>query len=187
MKNIVFSILLLFGAVAIGFIYLAPEWRINQELRHKISQLNAVNDELKELGTRRDELKEKLNQIPEEDLLRLAQALPEGSDKKTFMVLLEELTKQNGVKTRSINITETDSFAPKTSQPQPSPFSANLATQNIKELGLQLTVESSYPAFKRFLASLENSLRLIDVFDITFGAAVGENSGFSIRAKTYYQ
>lgn len=187
MRNITTSILLLFVAAIVGFIYLQPEWKNYREHRRNVAQLNAVRDELNDLAAERDHLKEKLDQIPEEDLVRLAQALPEGSDKKTLMVLLEALTVRDGVKMKNIVLADDTPAVQPSSQPQPGPFQNALIGQSVKELGMQLAVESSYPTFKRFLQSLEKSLRLIDVFDISFSGASGENALFTVKAKAYYQ
>lgn len=187
MKNIVFAILLIFGAVIIGFIYLFPEWNTYKDLRKKMTQLETIRNELNDLSQERDQLKEKLTQVPEEELTRAAQALPEGADKKILMVLLEGLTAQEGVKLRNITIDQAPIPGKISQQPQPTSFSTSLIDQEIKEMGVQLGVETSYLGFKRFLSRIEKSLRLIDVFDITFSSATGENTSFAIRAKVYYQ
>ncbi|OHA00689.1 MAG: hypothetical protein A3C07_00510 [Candidatus Sungbacteria bacterium RIFCSPHIGHO2_02_FULL_47_11] len=193
MSRIIATILFLIGALAVGIIYLAPQWDRFKSLRTEIDSLEAMSAELDELVKKRDILFDSVNALPRNQLAQISQAVPLGTQSSELLVVLETLAADHNVALKSIDIAV--SSAPATpqlvaiGQPVPGGLSpASLFDDSIRELPITLNLTGSYESLKNFLRDLEQSIRIIDVVDISFGSVEkGGLINFSVRAKTYYQ
>ena len=60
------------------------------------------------------------------------------------------------------------------------------AGNGVQEAGISISLDGSYPNFKKFLSLLERSDRIIDVSDISFSKKKGSSFIFHLGAKIYY-
>ena len=83
----------------------------------------------------------------------------------------------------SKNITLTDA----TGEQAAAPSSAAIGPQGgrVKEVGLQFSVTGSYENFRMFLKDLEQSLRIVDVRTMNFGASKEDEYSYSVTLSTY--
>lgn len=195
MHRIASAIFLLFGAAVIGFVYLKPGWEEFSALRERIARLEEINKKLDALSTARDELQDQIDAIPAEKRERLEHALPEGINKIGLLLLLEDRAERSSVVLENVLVEKRgDENQPAPVQPvvpQPRPVGglpqqSKLAT---KSAALQVNIQATYQTFKDFLTHLENSLRLIDIEDVSFAAPPAEDkhSSFHFSGKTYHQ
>lgn len=189
MHRIVPAIFLLFGAVIIGMVYLRPQWGEFSVLKKRVDRLGELNRKLDLLGKERDKLQEKIAAIPEDAQKRLAQALPEGTDTRGLLILMEERTKRDGILLQGVTLeTRKEAKQQTPSQPRPAGGISPISPTAIKELPFQLSLRGTYDAMKRFLNTLEKSLRLIDTTSLSFQAPGQENTiNFNINASAYHQ
>lgn len=151
-----------------------------QKLEELINQMNELMSVYKEKET---------------EIEKVSQILPEGKDIPGLLVQVESLAAQFGLILDSIDFSEIEAQK----QPQgavewregaSSPELGEKKTEPpYKTLSVALRITGNYEAFKNFLLSLENNLRLIDVQTISF-TPKGEASDifdFSLSGEAYYQ
>lgn len=190
MNRIVPAIFLIFGAVIVGLVYLKPEWREFSSLNKRVNRLQELNKKLDLLGEERDKLRGEITAILERARERLALALPEGPDARGLLILMEERAQRDGLTLQGITLdTKKDAKAPPPSnQPEPAPITSPPPRTSIKELPFQLSLRGTYDAMKRFLNTLEQSLRLLDVNTLIFQAPNQDNVlNFNVSARAYHQ
>lgn len=113
------------------------------------------------------ELKEeyKTNQAAFE---KLGIALPEEEDIPGLLVQLENLARQSGLQPLSLRLEE----------------GKEAKIPGVSELRIVFSVGGgTYPLFKRFLAAVEENLRLIDVLNVNFSLGA---TTFTLQMRTYY-
>jgi Tfp pilus assembly protein PilO len=193
MPRIFITIFFVAASILLGFFYARPEWRRFRALSQETAELEETSGEFDALIANRNKLLETVNSISKSDLDRLDRILPQGPRTSDFLIALEVLAAENGVSLRRIDLVTPDveksePFGRTLGQPRPSGAAALPGPKEGAEaLPFSVQVAGSYGAFKKFLASLEYNVRLIDVEDISFSADKGDNSEFSLKAKTYYQ
>ena len=189
MHRIVPAIFLLFGAVIIGLVYLKPQWEDFSALKNKVDRLGELDRKLDLLGEARDKLQEAIAAIPENAKMRLTQALPEGADARGLLILMEERAQRDGILLQGITLeTRKESGPQAPQQPRPAGVIHPALSAAIKELPFQLSLRGTYETMKRFLATLENSLRLLDITNVAFQAPGQDNTiNFNINARAYHQ
>lgn len=191
MSRLLITVILLLGALAVGLLYLRPEWSRFQALRAEGQSLQNTAAELDDLLENRDKLILAINALSKEDLKRINQAFPVGPQASEFLVMLEGTASKNGVSLRGVDLAgQNEPSQPKsTGQPKPGGIPASSrAYATIRELPFNLRILGSYESITSFLEDLEESLRMVSVQEIVF-TAPGSSQAFdvTIKAKTYYQ
>lgn len=208
MSRIITALIFLLAAVALGFFYTLPEWQRFQALGRDSADLAQVSSEFDKLIANRDSLLDQINSITKDNLDRLDSVFPQGPHTSELLVALEALTVENNMALGRVDLvspdTSTPSAAPASrpaSQPRPAAPAAAGATAGqtqrqatgevagAQELPFSIQVAGTYLNFKKFLASVEKNLRLINVDGVSFGASGkgDEALGITVKAKTYYQ
>ena len=191
MSRLLITVILFLGALAVGLLYLRPEWNRFSALRAEGQSLQNTAAELDDLLENRDKLILAINALSKEDLKRINQAFPVGPQASEFLVMLEGTASKNGVSLRGVDLAgQSEPTQPKsTGQPKPGgiPVSSR-AYATIRELPFNLRILGSYESVTSFLEDLEESLRMVSVQEIVF-TAPGSSQAFdvTIKAKTYYQ
>lgn len=199
------AIIFLVGSIAVGVLYVWPQWTHYHGLRQEIDDLVAISGEFDDLIKNRDALLSAINSVSRENLARLEQALPVGAHASEFLVSLESYTTGNGVSLKRVDLASPveerrpagqekpqggqTGQNPVPSQPKPvAASSAPRTEKQIAELPFTIQVSGSYDAFKKFLGALEHNVRLIDIQEISFSSgARADILDFTLKAKTYYQ
>lgn len=198
MSRLLLTVVFLGAALAAALFFLRPEWQRFRSLGQEAGELEEISREFDELTANRDRLLDLVNSISKDNLTRLELVLPQGPKSSQFLSALESLALENGVALRRIDLTSPEPAAraevpARGGSSQPRPAANNQAAARGEAKGVQvlpfnLQISGSYVSFKKFLASVEQNLRLIDVEEITFSASgKAELLDFSIKAKTYYQ
>lgn len=156
--------ILVLGAAGMYFGYIEPTYSGPvAELRKNMTELDAALLAAGEFKEKEEELRAKRAAIPAEQLARLDAFLPDNVDNVQLIIDLDSLASRSGVQLSGFNISppSADAVDPAATVTDPS------NTQATESLDLSLTVTGSYAAFKTFLASIEQSLRLLDVTSIS--------------------
>lgn len=195
MVKLFLAILLLFGAVVLGIFFVWPEWTRRQNLLTDNNDLTRLSEEFDRFKSSRDDLNRQIEKITKEKRDRLEKAIPRGVHAPEFLILMENLTNANGILLSSINISSEDkgqknppSSAPKTAS-NTEPSSSTKVEGIINEYPVNIAITAQYESLKRFMKDLEQSLRLVDVSDVSFGGMEKktDSTSISIKLKTYYQ
>ncbi len=182
MKSLVTLILILAG-IGLIFFVAKPQWIEIVALRTQNETIAGTLRELRDLQGFRDELLSAHNSISKNNLDRLGEVLPAKSDSGKLLVSLEKLTRDHGIRLRKVEFESTE-------KAQLAPAQQGVIQRDqsrVNTLSYAFTFSASYEGFKAFLASLEDSLRIVDVTDISFLSGETNLFEFNLRAKSYYQ
>lgn len=178
MKQLILAVIL--TAAAIGMFF---GW--TQGMLDKISAVQKEKQSLEDVLSRfydlrktKNELIEKYNSITIQDLEKLREIIPESTNEGDLIVEFENLTSDHGLLLKQIDIKHID---------EKRGISLIVGEKPFKELPISLTVDGSYTSIKEFLASIEKSLRIIDIESLSFNAGDIDSYEFSISAKAYFQ
>ena len=182
MKTLLTMVLIIAAIVLVAQVA-RPIWSDIRVLRLQQKEVAETLSKLRELQALREELLTTYNSIPADKLERLYSMLPPKPDVGNILVSLEKLTKDRGIKLRSINFAKEQS---KQAVPtgrivqKPAGVSSNAVSYTF-------AVSAGYDIFRSLLAALEKNLRIVDVTDVTFSAAPVSVFEFTLRSRSYYQ
>ncbi|HAM95421.1 TPA: hypothetical protein DCP13_03380 [Candidatus Azambacteria bacterium] len=170
---------LFFGGIGMLTWYVTPLYRDVLALRGSLAQ---KQQEL----IKKEETKVKVKEVLEqyETLAKQAEkvniSVPTGKDIPSLLVTMEALATESGMVMDSLVFGEA---AP--------PAAPEAAVKKYRTLAINVSVRGTYSAFKNYLATIENNVRLLDITNVSF-AGVGKEAGtdvmkFSIRMQTYFQ
>jgi hypothetical protein len=169
MFKLIFNILLLGAAAGIFFL---PNYGISAKyedikvIQAQVKEYANANNSAKELAEKRDALTNVYNQISPAQQNRLITFLPDNIDPIRFILEMEAIGRKLGMPIRNAkyssvkNVVNTEN---------------TIATEDTKYsiFTFEFTTEGSYDNLTALLQSLNNSLRLIDVTNVTITAATG--------------
>lgn len=190
-KTLTATILLL-ATIAVGFLYLKPEWEKFKNLRQETAELQDLNAEIDGLIENRDAIIQLINSISRNDLARIEIAMPQEPKASEFLVFLESLTLKNGFALKQLDLAG-KATSPQTTAGQPRPGGIATPTKPagaILEVPVVLSAAGPYDSLKRLLNDMEKNLRIIDIVQLSFQAPSRSNDPtieFSMKLKTYYQ
>jgi hypothetical protein len=179
--------------IGAGFIYiLKPKYRmiggeIDTKLAEYRSQLEARDKYLNNLI----DLDRTYQKISPEDREKINGILPGGADAGELMRQLELIVKSNGGSLSSLNIVE-NRAKPKTAKAAQGKSKKNAEDlflerklpEGAEKFQVELTIEGlNYQSMKKLLASFENSVRLMDVEDVSFESA---GAKMTVMLSAYY-
>ncbi len=162
--------------VAVGLFFLETQPIMNQiadieKTRIQLSNAEASSEQYQQL------LKEKnviYNQIDEVNKAKITKFLPDSIDNVKLIIDINQIASDNGMTIRNISIKGNGSSA---LGPDSRPY--GVAT-------LGFSVSGPYETFKKFLSSLETSLRLIDVASLSFTAGDKNQYEYNLEVKSYW-
>lgn len=151
-------------AIALFFGYMKPTW--SGDIAEKKMQIQSFDNALeasKQYKEKEAELTTLRNSIAPEDLARLNAFLPDNVDNVQIILDLDALAYRSGVKLSNFDIKT--ATAP-TVETNPE-LAGGLEKPNaVDTADITLKVSGTYSSFRSFLASVEQSLRLLDVVSL---------------------
>ena len=126
-------------------------------------QLNNVNKELEEI----DNMAVKLQDISENEILKINKAMPYGESLEEFLANTDKLAQQSGMLITNMDVRpllaseQIDIYTDSTDPEASTQVSADVQTSQ-----LNMALRGRYADFLDFINSLEQSARLVDVQDI---------------------
>jgi hypothetical protein len=179
--NPVVATFFLLASVGIFFGYIRPAWL--GTIQTAQAEINAFDEAItagKGFVDRQNKLLAERNAIREEDLARLQEFLPDNVDNVKLILEIDRIATRNGIQIRNIAISEE------------APVAENAGTLNTVDtrpygtLLLSFTAVASYPGFLQFLTELEQSLRLIDIVDISFPSSQTGVYNYNLSLRMYW-
>ncbi len=163
MNKTVPILFLLSYVVGGGFSLVVPKIRTFREKREdlllKKETLGNREEYIEHLVSLSEELERR-----EEEMEKVSKAFPDHPETSWLAEFLEKVTPQSGM-----TLKEVGSFSTSVSETSTG--------QKIVETKLRIKVNGSYTSFLNFLETLEKSVRLIEVENITFSAVLSEEQG----------
>lgn len=162
-------------SVAVGFIVVWPEWKMVNELKgEKVLQEGALED-IKDTIANINELSNKYDKS-EEDIDKLAIAIPPTPQIPELLIQVEELVKKNGLILGNIDFSVEGAKG------------EGLSQDEVGIIAINVSVEGTYAGLKNILNDIEKNIRLMDVVSVSFSKIDKETgfSSYSISLKTYY-
>ncbi len=176
MARTVFAIILILAAIG-TLVYLArPVLDEVKALSTQKSDLESVLLQFQKLRKVRDDLMVKYNSISPDDLTKLNAMLPSAPASGELLISLENLSRSAGALLKKVDIKEKKEGA----------ILLGKTPEAFERLPFEISVTSSYEAFRSLLASLEQNLRLADVSEVSFTASEKNAYEFLIKADTYW-
>jgi len=109
------------------------------------------------------------------DIEKIDSALPKDPVLGRTVYYLQDLAKQNGLIVKSLFLSGSGVTQSENSSGQ----------QQTKDLIFSMALSGSYSSLGAFIASLENSSRIFEVLNISFGSAGEPPYNFSLQIKSY--
>lgn len=162
------------------FMYTKP---LYTEASANNAQLEKVTDALKkakQLSDIRNRLGEKYKAISPIDLDRVKKMLPDGVENIGLIIELNNIANSKGVELLNPSIAGAG--------PTTSTTGSGTNTQKFGSISMSFSVTTTYDKFIDFLQELENSLRLVDVTNLSFSSP-DERTGistFNVTLQTYW-
>lgn len=179
MKDITATILLLLS-IGIFYTFTSTQYQEVKNLQTLANEYKKVLDEASAIVELRDTLLATYSSIPKSEIDRLNKVLPENVDTVQLALDLDGIASRYGVSIRSVKTstgaTSGDQSLIVLSENAPTYEKANVSFNFI----------SSYENFKRILADVERSLRIMDIKSITFQAQDSGLYDYQISADTYW-
>lgn len=188
------SISLLVASVGVFLGYINPTYgaatgetelrmRSIQELREEQGRYTDALQKTREIEQARVGLLEKYNRITIENRERVEKLLPDHIDSVRLIIDINTLASQYGMTLKNITLLDAQTGA----RQQPKVSAIGPREERFKAVGLKFGVSGSYDDFRAFLKDLEQSLRLVDVGMLAFGARDLADSDYSydVTLSTY--
>lgn len=178
MKNSTSFIMLL---VAIGLVYAVfmPRYEKVQGLINQQDQYKKILDDVSSLSDIRDDLEVKYENLPPAEVARLEKILPSNVDTVSLALNFDSIAARYGISLKSIRTIESklDTGTAIVQSNNKKPY---------ERVTVSFSFVSTYPNFRKFMADIENSLRIIDVKSVEFQATESGVYEFQVSVETYW-
>jgi hypothetical protein len=190
----IFPFLFILIAAGIGYLYIYPTYTgqiagANQQIQSYENALAAADV----FTQKENALVAQENAIPAPQLARLEEFLPDGVDNIQLILDLNSLADRSGVSLSDFQVVDnqTNSDASggstdSTDASAPSDGSAPQSTSLTDSLDLSLSATGTYSAFQTFLAASEQSLRPLDVTQLSVKDSATGVYAYTITYQIYW-
>ncbi len=194
MRFFIPSILIALSVISF-IVFTDPTYKDVKDLKLEAAAYNQALDNAKSLQEKRDELAQKYNSFNPDDIEKVEKMLPDSVDNIRLIIEIEKMAAQYGMILKQVKYdtfeTDSDESGPVATETRTD---ALLANREYGEFELQFSTEGEYSKFLTFLRDIEESLRIVDVTDISFSSSsdvttTGLTSGsykYDFTVKTYW-
>lgn len=178
MKNTTAFILLL---VSVGLFYavISPRYEKVQALQGQAGQYRDILANAEALGERRDDLLSQYNNVSPAEVARLEKILPANVDTVNLAMNFDSIAARYGISINSVRTVDSKTDT-----------GAGVVQSAGKKLYEKVTISFSFIAtyenFRRFMADIEKSLRIIDVKSVSFSTTDSGIYEFNVSVDTYW-
>ncbi|MBL1434257.1 hypothetical protein COB87_001645 [Candidatus Wolfebacteria bacterium] len=184
--NRLISIILVLGAIGVFFGYINPTY--NGPIKVVQSEISDLDSALATATKFREEqtlLIQERELIDQGDLDRVKKLLPDNVDNVQLILDVDGIATTNGVRISDIGIAESKGGGN---------AGGNALGQGVliqdetayESLVLSFTATATYTQFKNFLTDIEQSLRTLDVVEISFSESETGVYKFDVRVRVYW-
>lgn len=170
-------------AIAIFVFYINPLYATIQQKQVDFQKLSDANGKAMELRVKREQLTTDRKKIDDVQLANLDKFLPDGVENVRLIIDIQHIASM--VLAQDIKGAKVIGSA-KAGTTGNGVASVGPDNKKYGTIALNFSVTTTYDQFIVFLQSLEDNLRLVDVSDISFSAADGDNYDFNVTLQTYW-
>jgi len=188
-------IILILVSIAIFFMVIDPQYKEVKGYQVVIEDNNRTLDLANELRKKRDSLRQKYNQISEEEKIKLSNLLPDTVDNVRLIIDINNIAKKYGIAIQNIDINATED-SEKNIKVIDSEFDnisdkGNISyadTSRVGVISFSFSVSAQYDVFIDFLNDLEEALRIVDIRSIDIERSADDNVFYDYRVNldTYW-
>lgn len=167
--------------LSVGLIYAVfmPRYEKVQGLMNQEKQYKEILDNVSALSDIRDDLEVKYENLPQAEVARLEKILPSNVDTVNLAMNFDSIAARYGISIKSIRTVEskTDTGTSIVQSSDKKPY---------QRVTVSFSFISTYPNFRKFMADIEKSLRLIDVKSVAFQTTESGIYEFQVSVETYW-
>jgi hypothetical protein len=179
MKNSTGFILLLVG-VALLIVFIKPQYKKLQDQRTEAHQYEDIIQNIIALTEKRDDLLVKYQAMPKAEIERLQKVLPDNIDTIHLALGYDTIASHYGISIKGIEVTQAQSDDTAT-------FIQIAPAAPYEKATVALSFVASYDSFRRFMADIEQNLRLADIKSITFNSTAETGLyEYKVSVETYW-
>lgn len=170
-------------ALGLFFGYIQPTWA--GSIASKKSQITSYESALAAADrykSKEAQLTTARNSIPPESIARLNSFLPDSIDNVQIILDLDALAARSGVKLSNFDIKSTSASTEVAGDPATGGLQAGSVIDSAE---ITLTVTGTYTAFRGFLSQIEQSLRMLDVVNISVKDSKTGVYGYDLTIRIY--
>ena len=181
-------IVLIIVSIAIFFLVVDPKYKDSKKLLQKIEDNNQTLDLANQLRKKREVLKNKYNQISDEEKAELSKLLPDTVDNVRLIIDINNIADKRGLTIRNFGISTTKDSEEgiKVSKSEFDDVVDNAQinypdTSKIGVISFSFSVTAQYQVFLDFLKDLEEALRIVDIRSIEISRNKDNPSFYNYR------
>lgn len=189
-------IILIVVSIAIFFFFIDPQYKAVQDLKAEVAENEKTLDLAKELREKREELRDRFNQISEEEKRELEKLLPDTVDNVRLIIDINNIAEEYGIVIRNIQIDSGNEDVVENTRVVENEFDginrgsglSYVDTSQVGVIGFSFTVTAEYDIFIEFLKDLEEALRIVDVRTVDI-SKTGEGEifyNYQVKLDTYW-
>lgn len=169
-KQLLVSVICLIFGLIVGVFFAFPKYKDSKMAEKQLEQKQDELENRQEYLIKIEEISEQLKQYPKE-LEKIDFALSPNISAPFLFDFFQKIISRNGLTLKSINSNAT--------------FSES--KNKVNEINVNLVLTGSYSTFENFLHSIEKSVRLIEVDEVSFSldADKDQDISFNLKVKTY--
>lgn len=178
MRNII-SILMILASIIGIIVVIRPQYTEVQALKMEKGDLDVALGNFRKLQTEREGLLAQFKAFETKDLEDLKILLPDNIDNVKLILELDSLAAQFGLSLKDVDVVEDEK------EGNDVLIKDSLAYDTVD---IEFSAAGDYPDFVSFIESVETSLRLIDIYEITFQTpqTAIEDYEYNVKVRTYW-
>lgn len=179
MSRFLVPLLFLLAAIGVFVVFTQPKIDTVKAQRADIAIYNEALDNGQKLISVREKLVDKFNAFKDEDVERLKKTVPDAIDNVRLIIDLDDMAGQYGMELKNVRV-----LTPSGRSGKEGALGSD--SQKYGSVGLGFTVTGTYEVFRRFVADLEKSLRILDIVSVSFSSNDRNTYDFSLEIRTYW-
>jgi hypothetical protein len=178
-------------AFAVIMLYIRPTYSVAiHDTRQQIDSFDAALTAADRFQQKEAELTQARAQIPAESLARLNAFLPDGVDNVQLILDMDALAARSGITLSDFNIDDASSGSTDPTQAAPSapgaPALSLMSSSAVDSINLTFKATGTYTSFRTFLAAIENSLRPLDIVDLSVDESATGVYTYNVTVRIYW-
>lgn len=177
MFKLLIPIIFILGSIASFMFYTNETYKETKLQNSELQNISGALDKAAQLRAIRDKLAFERNSITTADLIRINKMLPDSVENIGLLIEMNNIARDKGMDLVNPSIAESSGVS-------------DVGPDNTKYGSIKMTfgVNTTYEQFIDFLNTIENSLRIVDVMDISFGAPDDRlgRANFNLTIQTYW-
>jgi len=178
MKDTGAFIMLLISA-GLFYTFIMPEYAKVKALQAEASTYSDTLKNVEDLSNERDELSLKYKAMPKDQVDNLKKILPDNVNIVELTLNIDAIASKYGISIKDIRTADdsTNQNAATVTTPQTGPY---------QKVTVSFSFIASYDSYRKFQHDLEESMRLIEVKNVSFASAENNLMQFQMQIETYW-